>query len=256
MASKLKIICNTVWGLAVQVRVTDDVDNTPIDTDPYQNIVGGPPHLKYTQILGGANDDRRYVYINKSGNLTYDTVVVTNAARYNGYGVQLTDWTTYTAARNVVYNASPFAETLCGAHSRDWVKEIGSTRSSMQAVGIIVGGAFTKIMSQFYAGTAFTLNYNPEVTITPYWGSVTLYRQRYLVQERMDLFIQAMSRTELSTLKSLYRIAEEPFFIYDSDGLRIDTKLWHCVLGSLEASPIFDDKHDVKMTVYRLRPVD
>jgi len=252
----LQLIANTTWGQAVQVRVTDGGDALTADTEPAQNIVGGPSHLSFTQ---SGTAERRWVYINKAGALSFDTVIVTNMNRHNTHGVQIRSWNPYPATPTTHYTSNNFAEVLVGINSTDWIYQLAA-QSSKQGAGLVLyagaGGAYSAKVNQVYFGTAFTFNRNPSpIVINPVWQSVVRNRQRYLVQDRVSFSVINMTRAELDSLQKIYRIEEEPFFLYDADGIRLSGKLWHCVLGSMQASPTFDNLYDVQFIVFRLRPV-
>ena len=249
----LKLIVNSVWQNCPQVKVTDLSDAATADTDNPANFVGGPRHIRYAQSGTG---DRRFVYVNKAGGLTCDTLVIADASSFVGHGVQVHSWATYTGATTVAFSASAFAETLYGPNGSDWVASLG-TISSKQAFGVDIfagtGGAFSKVVNKIFFGTAYTFNYNYDLQISPNWSRVLLRRQSYLTEYQATLSVEGLSKTELDSFQALYNLLEEPFFLWDSDGTRLSQRLWYVITLELRISPRFDDLYDVSFVLYRLR---
>lgn len=255
----IQLLVNSVWGDAAQLRVTDSSDVETSDGAGVQNITSGPRHLEWTQ---DGTAERRLVYVEKGGTLTYDTVVVTRADRYETHGVQIADYATYTGSATTRFTSTNFAETLIGEDSLDYVLEIGSTISSKQAVSLTLssgtGGAYSKTVNKFYACSSLELNNVKSAAVRPEKRatSVIIDRRAYQVSKGVRLQFEMVTDSQLNSLDTLYRLREEPFFIYDSSGLWLQEKLLHVVLSGAPVVKSFNDLHEVELNLKTLRRYD
>lgn len=249
----LKVLVNTAWQQAAALFVTDLADAATTDSAQLSNVVGGPLHLAWTQ---SSNTDRRIVYVNKSGGITVDYLVMVNAAAYNGHGVDVRSWATYTGASTAISTSSNFAGTLIGEKTKDYVLSLGA-QSNKQAVGVDIyagsGGNYTKTVNKIFFASAFTLNYPVDLAQVSAWGSTVIKRQAYHYSEALTLQIEPMTKAEWQSLQGLYRIKEEPFFLYDPEATRLMDGLWYVVTQSLTAEPLYNDHYRVTWNLLRLR---
>lgn len=249
----LKVLVNTAWQQAAALFITDLADAATTDSAQSANIIGGPLHLSWTQ---SGTTDRRLVYVNKSGGITVDHMVMVNAAGNNGHGVDVRSWATYTGASTAISTTTNFAASLIGEKSKDYVLALG-TQSNKQAVGIDLyggtGGAYAKTVNKIFFASAFTLSYPMQLATSAAWGSIVIQRQNYHYSEALSLLIEPMTKAEWQSLKGLHKITSEPFFLYDPEATRLLDGLWYCVTQQLTAEPLYDDYYRVNWTVLRLR---
>lgn len=249
----LKVLVNTAWQQAAALFVTDLADAATSDSAQLANVVGGPLHLAWAQT---GTSDRRIVYVNKSGGITVDYLVMVNAAPYLGHGVDVRSWATYTGASTAISSSATFAGTLIGEKTKDYVLSLGA-QSNKQAVGVDLyagtGGNYAKTVNKIFFGQAFSLTYPNEIVQQAAWGVTTIKRQAYHFSEALSIKLEPLTKAEWSSLQGLYRIKEEPFFLYDPEATRLLDGLWYCVTQSLNAEPLGNDYYRVNWTVLRLR---
>lgn len=253
----IKIIVNDVWKLAAQLAVTDSSNNLTTDVDGLYAVTGGPRHLYWKQ---SGTAERRIYYANTAGNIACDTLVMTRADLHVGHQIQILSSTAFLSTTSTEYDSGTnFNPTLVGKRSQDWVKE-GLSISGKEAVAVRfmdgTAGAYQKEVHQLYFGTALTLSALRRVTTRPTekdFRFLTKENQSYRVSESGTLEFEAVDSDTLTSLQALWRLREEPFFIYDDDGYWLDGKLWHCVLREPAISKAFDDFHNLQLDVLRLQ---
>lgn len=249
----LQVLVNTAWQQAAALFVTDLADVATTDSSGAVNVVGGPLHLNWTQT---GTSDRRIVYVNKSGGISVNYLVMVNAAAYNGHGVDVKSWSTYTGAATTISSTANFAGTLIGEKTKDYVLSLG-TQASKQAVGVDLyggtGGNYTKTVNKIFFAQAFALTYPNEIAQSSAYGVTTIKRQAYHYSEALSIKLEPMTKAEWQSLQGLYRIKEEPFFLYDPEATRLLDGLWYVVTQSLNAEPLGNDYYRVNWTMLRLR---
>lgn len=251
----LSVLVNNAWQQAAQFKVTDLSDVATSDTDASDNVVRGARHLGYAQIGTGA---RRFAYVNKAGGMSADTMVLIDAIKHATHSINVKSWTAFPGTSSSHFSSTNWAPTLIGPNSRDVLMSIGA-QSAKHGFGIELdsgtGGAYTKLVTKLFFGTLMPLNYNPQQSFesAPFWGTVVVRRQSYLVEYAATLAFEHLTSVEFDAWQSLYKLLEEPFFLYDPDGTRLPEKLWHVVLPEFTATPLFNNLWNLQLTFYRLR---
>jgi hypothetical protein len=253
----LKILTNQVWRDACQVLVTDTSDVATAEQDAILSITGGPRHLPWEET--SATADRRFVYINKNGGLSADTMVITRADRHQNHDLSAFSWTSYPATKDAeIFGDATFSATLVGLQSQDFVYEF-TERTNKQAFGVDFSagteGAYQKFVHQIYFCSALTLSYPDGFDYQPLSGvaAYLLRRQMYRVQHHGSLRFNHITRAEVTALEQLYAAQDEPLFVYDSSGYWLRDKLWHCILGQPTKQALGDDHFVATLDLFRLR---
>jgi hypothetical protein len=249
------LLANTVWGSASQLLVTDTSNAATTDQAGIYTVTGTSRHLSWQS---GATADRRIVYINKAGTLSCTHMVLTRADRHNTHQVIIRSYSTYSSSTTAEYtSAASFAETLVGAGSTDWVKAI--TISSKQALGIDLlagtGGLYTKYVHSLYFCNALTFDYPESVQLAPLpmWTRVPIKHQSYLVNEQQTYVFNSLTRAEVLAFDQIYRLRENPVFLYDSAGTLIPDKLVHGLIVDRTIVRQFHDLYAIQVQFVTLR---
>lgn len=252
----MKIIANTVWENAVQVTPTDSTPAVTTDKAGVLCVTGGPRHLSWTQ---SGTAERSIWYANTAGNLSCDSVVITRAEKHVGHQIQILSSDDFLTTTATEYDSgSDFDPTLVGKNSRDWVKtDLDISDAEGIAVRLMDGdaGSYTRTLHQVYFGTALDLEDLKQVQTAPLRRKTrhnTEEGQTYVVTERATLRFEGVTSTNIDTFETLYRLREEPVFLYDEDGYWLDDNLWHCVIESNPIEKTFDDHHSLELRVLRL----
>jgi len=242
----LKIIPNTVWSQAVQLKVTDTSNSATTDGDKLANVTTGGRQLSWTQ---SGTAGRRIVYVNKDGAIDYDTFIVTDADNHNTHKVEIVEWTTYTSTAADEFSSTNFAETLVGRNSTDWIYERSTEATNLQALGLELddgtGGAYAKTVGKIYAGTAIEYTYGFSLERKRFYKFRINEKgnQAYAVIESVKLTFNNFSDTLFDSLDNLYRNTTDPIFVYDTTGNEITEKLLHCLIV---AKPVVHDFNDIR----------
>lgn len=254
----IKLLTNTVFRDAVSV-VNGDTSTTINTLGDGINLVSGGRHLSW---LTDNADGRRISYVNRGGGLAADMCVVVGADRALTHTLTISYHNTYdgtysggSGATNI-FTSTNFAETLVGYGSQDFVYEFAAL-SNKQAFSVVnaagTGGAYTEQLTKFYIGSSFSLTYPKEVTFNPFWASVRVDEQHYLCEERAYFSFQNLTKAEIETFEGLYKVTEEPCFLYDSGGTWIPEKLYHGIVQDVIVQPQFNDFFELRFAMYQLR---
>lgn len=256
----LKILVNTVWKNAVELRVTDSSHAETSDGSGKLILAGGPPHLKWTQ---SGTAERRFYYINKSATLEADAFVMWRADRHLTHSLTVLSYSDFTTtADSNIFSSSNFAETLVGANADAWVYEF-SARSTKEAFGFRLtdgtGGAYVKSLGQCYFCSAFTVNYPVSMEVKPLGirDSVKKGKNFYRVSEQIGIELEGLTDAETVTLEDILtdndgRTIEEPFYLYDSGAAWLTDKLVPVILGDRPIKKEFNDLYSLQLQLYRL----
>jgi hypothetical protein len=252
----IKLVVNSAWRDAIRILVTDNSDVASSDGDKITNVTTGPRHLEWTQ---SGTSARRIVYHNGDGGIDYDTFIVTRADRLNTHSVKIIEWTAYTATSSNEFSTTTFAETLVGAQSTDWVYEPASAVTGLEALGLETdagtGGAFTATLNKVYAGTSIELE-NPVSAGTQPVDRTTrivLDTKSYQVDELLTLTFKHVTSAQVESIRNLYQIHTEPFFVYDQEDNWVPYKLYHCVFAGAPVTQVFDDLYNMTLNLARVR---
>jgi hypothetical protein len=243
----IELITNTVWKDSALVLPTDSSNAATSDTANIENITRGPRHLEWAQ-TGTAV--RRLVYENKRGNLGANRCVITRADRYSS-GYTIRKYSTYSGSATTIEDAAS-APTCIGQNSQDYVASF-TAAASQQAFSVEFKGSGAKIVNKIYFGTALAFAEPQSPTISPYWDRYSNGSKTYLCSEVMNIQFKDEPATTATSLEAQFLLKEEPCFLYDSAGTILADKLWHCIVSNLQVTPMFNDKYQVDLQVYRLR---
>ena len=241
----IEILPNSAWGNAARVLATNTSDVALADQVGIENVTGGPRYLSYA---GAGTGNLRVVYVNKSGGIQYDRVVIAKASNHLGHFVRLRDWLTYPSTTAPAFTDDPFNEPLVGPRGEDFVYSAGLS-ASLQAVGLELdsgaGGSYSKVVHQVFFSTAFTLSDVRGVTRTrlPKFSRYAIKRKSYQVREEVQIVAIGLTRAQAQAFQQLYRLREEPLYIYDSQGIQIREKLLYGLVQSYQVGVPFHDLH-------------
>lgn len=251
----LRVLTNTIWQDAASLIVTDTSYALTTDASGLEHVTAGQRWHKWTQ---SGTADRYISYVNKNGGLGCSHVVLTRADLHVGHQVQLISHSSYSGTATTEYNSgSSWAPTLIGRTSQDHVWTLACSSKQAMTLGLLAGtaGSYAKSVHQIYFSDALTLTYPQGVTRSQlrFPTTYTHKREAYLVDEQWDFSAVGLTRAEVETLQSLYRLQAAPCFIYDADGTLIPFKLLHGLMSNFQIVAYFDDGYAVQMTVLALR---
>lgn len=245
----IEIIANDAARDCARVIATNGVDSAFASQSGIQNVTGGPRHLYYT---GAGSNTLRVVYNNASGALAANRCVLVRADRHETHAVGVYRWATYTGSPTVLDSTSNFSETLVGPLETDWVVEFDATTG--QAFGVEFdsgsGGSYSKVVQQIYFGTAFTFDKVEQVarTILPKFSRHSVKRQSYQVREEFNFVATNLTRSQVSSFQAIYRLKDEPLFLYDSQGIQIVDHLLHGFVTDYSVNTDYDNLHTVSLS--------
>lgn len=249
-----QLLVNSINDQAAVARVTDSSDVEVAAEQPNISVItGGPRHLQLAQSGTAA---RRYVYINKTTAMSFDSLVMVRADRHVGHSVAFRWWSNYTSTSTDISTSSNWAPTLVGPLSQDYIVT-GLSVSTAQAAGVVLdsgsGGAYTKKLAQLFFANSFSFPQPPAVRRSVVFGPIVIGRQHYLIDERITFSWPLLTRAQVNTLQQLPRLLSEPCFIYDSSGRFIPEKLLHIMITKLSVVAEYNDLHRVEMECFLLR---
>lgn len=252
----LLLLANTVYANTAQLVVTDTSDVATTDQSGIYTVTGASRQIAWTS---NATSDRRISYVNKAGNLSATHAVLTRADKHNGHTIQIHSFETYASSSTLQYNSgSSFSETLIGPLGQDYVRSLGSL-SSKQGFSISflagTGGNYTKVLHSVYFCSAFTFSYPSLVQIQPLPRNsrYTVKHESFLVDQSIMLYAERLTMAEATQLEQLYKIKENPLFLYDADETLIRDGLAHCIVSEYRIRRLVDDFCTVEMNLLRLK---
>jgi len=251
----LLLLANTVYANTAQLLASDTSNVATSDQAGLYTITGTQRQLAWTS---GATADRRLAYINKLGNLSCTHVVLSRADKHLNHTIQIHSFETYTGSSTLQYNSgSAFAETLIGPLGQDWVKALTMSNKEALAMSFIAGtgGNYTKVVHSLYFCNAITFSYPGSVIKQPLpFGARHLVKhQGYLYDEQQIYRASDLTRAELTAFEQVYRLRENPVFLYDSVGGLIPDKLAHGMISNYVVNKRFHDVYDLEIAFLALR---
>lgn len=251
----LRLCTNNAFEDCSNILVSDTSHSLTTDTDGIWSVASGPRHLCWTQ---SGTAGRILAYVNKSGNLAWDTFIMTRADRHSGHEFRLRSYATYSSSSTDHISSSNWAPTLVGARSQDFVTTAYSG-SSLQALGIYLsdgtGGAYAKSVYPFYFCSSFSFPQTRDIAVTfqNLWLDGIVNRHLYRFEERVTLVVNKLTRANVQSLQALPKLLTEPCFLYDDSGYLLSDYLWHGLITRLNISQPQDDFHTVTLEFSRLR---
>lgn len=245
----IELIANDVARDCARVIATNGVDAEFADQSGIENITGGPRHLYFT---GGGTNTLRCVYNDAAGGLAANRCVIVRADRHETHAVGVYAWPNYGASPTVLDSTSDFNETLVGPLETDWVVEFDATTA--EAFGVEfdsgTGGSYSKVVQQIYFGTAFEFSYVEQVVrnVLPKHSRHVVRRQSYQVREEFNFVATNLTRSDVNSLQQMYRLKDEPLFLYDSQGIQIVDKLLHGFVTEVSVRTEYDNLHTVSIS--------
>lgn len=249
-----QLLVNSIWDQSAVARVTDGSDAEVAAEQPNVSVItGGPRHLTLTQSGTAA---RRYVYINKTTPMSFDSLVMARADRHVGHSVAFRWWSNYTSTSTDLVTSTNWAPTLVGPRAQDYILT-GLSVATAQAAGVVLdsgsGGAYTKKLSQLFFCNSFSFPQAPTVRTISAFGPIVIGRQHYLVNEQLQIVWPQLTRAQVNTIQALPRVLTEPCFLYDSTGRFLIDKLLHVMITRLSVVAEFNDLHRLTMECFALR---
>lgn len=241
------LLPNSVWGNAARVVATSTSDVELADQAGIESVTGGGRYLYYT---GAGSGNLRVTYVNKAGGLACDHCVIVNAASHLGHFVRLRSWTNYPSVSSSFFTEDPFAQPLVGPKGKDFVYQFNAL-SGLQAVALELdsgaGGSYSKIVQQVYFSTGYTFQNIDQLRrkVLKKGEPYSVRRRSYQVSEEVNFIASAVSRAELQAFERLYKLKDEPLFLYESAGVRILDKLLHGFVKDFKTVAVADDLHTV-----------
>lgn len=251
----LQLLVNSVFANTAQLKVTDTSNADTTDQAGIYTITGASRQLAWTS---NATADRRLVYINKAGTLSCTHVVLTRADKHLNHTLNIHSFETYSSSATLQYNSgAAFADTLIGPLGQDWVR--AQTMTSKQGLSLSflagTGGNYTKVVHSLYFCTAFALNYPGPVTAKPQrlGERHQVKHNSFLIDERRIYTAENLTKAEITQFEQLYKLKENPVFLYDADGTVIPDKLAHGMIGDYVISKQFNDLLTIEFAFSTLR---
>lgn len=230
----IKFIVNEAERDRVKLGTTTAAPADVDDRDKILNITGGARHLEWTQ---GDSTTRELSYIAKwNTGLSANTVVLARADRHLGHDLTIKAYSAYPSTPVTVGSETTLATgDLVGFDTQDYILEF-TQKNAQQAFAVEfgngAGGAYTRIVNSLFFGNAFEFDNVESITRRPVPKRVPLEvgRNSYYVQEQCSIVFSAVSEDKLQDFEELYRVYDEPCFIYDSLGSFISEKLLHVIV--------------------------
>ena len=242
----MKLIWNGAWFDCAQLLVTDASD--AVTTDGNQNFTRGPRHLEWTQ---SGTAVRRLVYVEKGGTLAGDTAVITRADRLTA-GYTLRKYSAYPGSPTTIESSAGVPSPLVGASSQDYVTSFAAVTSG-QAFSLEILGSAQKTLNKFYVGTAIEFLYPQGPSFAPQYQDFQRGKKVWQVDEVMSIEFQSVTKAQLATLEYVWRIHDEPVFLWDAAKTLIMSGLWHAIITQVRKVQTADDMYSVTVEAARLR---
>lgn len=251
----LKILTNTVWGQAAELRYLDNTTKLNSTVDQY-NVTAGALHLDYN--LVASTTQLNVDYINKDAILDYDTVVIARADLLAGFDVKIIGYTSYTASSFNHLSTGVFAETLYGIDSDIYVRDttadgIGDEGLRLQVVAAPVPANYK--INKFYGCKSVTIDnaMGLQRELLPRGSKIVLCGEVYEVEERYSITLPWLDDSTIQQINNLYKIKEGLFFIWDTTGAYINERIIPCILAGSVVVKVFNDLHIQTLEVFRVR---
>lgn len=249
----LKILTNTVWGQAAELRYSNNTTKLDSTVDQY-NITAGPLHLDYNLVEFASlfNID----YINKDAIFDYDTIVLTRADHVAGKTVKFVGYNTYTASSFFHLNSGSFGETLYGVDSDIYVRDTTADGIGEEGLRMVIGDADAgHKVSKFYGCKSVTIDnaMGLQRELLPRGTKVVLGGEVYEVEERYSITLPWLDDDTIQHINNLYKIKEGLFFIWDTTGAYINERIIPCILAGSVVVKVFNDLHIQTLEVFRVR---
>lgn len=230
----IKFIVNEAERDRVLLGVTTAAPADVDDRDKIINITGGGRHLEWTQ---ADSTTRELAYIAKwNTGLSANCVVLARADRHLGHDLAIKAYSAYPSTPTTVGSETTLAVGDCvGIDSQDYILEF-TQQNAQQAFAVEfangAGGAYTRIVNKLFFGNVFEFDNVESITRKPVpkRNPLDVGRNTYYVQEQCSMVFSAVSEDKLQDFEELYRLYEEPCFIYDSLGSFITEKLLHIIV--------------------------
>ena len=249
------LLTNTAFQQCSRLIITDS-SNVDLEAEDALSVSGGHMHLEYTQ---SGTAEERIIYDEGATGLSYDTVVAARADRYNTHGVDVREYTTYPGASSDEFTTTTFAETLVGYNSDIWVYERSTQATSLDAIGLILdngtGGAYTKTVNKVVFANKLSFPNVQSFIRTPLRRDTIIERdgQPYQCDNQLIIQFKQVSDADLESFDKLFRVKEEPFFIYDSGGDWLTDKCWPVIMNGFSATHPYPDDNILTITVSKLK---
>lgn len=254
----LKIITNTVWRDSAVIW--EETSGTYETVDKLINVTGGQRYLQCnnTGIATGASTFDIY-YVNKSGGLDADTVILTHANEHATHGVTINSYATFGGGATSILSDSNFAGANAG---NDYILEF-TEKTNQQALEVQfssgTGGSYIPIVTGVILGSSTSLScIEPNVEFMPEARKIKLCKSYYEVTDKITFTATNLTKAEIDELENQYNLNEEPFFIYDDEAAILDDSLWHVVMPEKIVIQEWTDRngdsgYSVQFKCYRLR---
>ncbi len=252
----LKILTNSVWSQSAVIKVTDTSNADTTEQTGIETLIGGLPHLYWTS---SDTTEKRIVYLNKNSGISSTHFILKRADKHLGHKINLYKSSSYSSSiSSVVSSSDPIvAGDLIGTNDDSLVLECASTNVEALIAEFKsgTGGTYTKYIHQCFFSTAFDLEYtNSYKTLSlPFPSVITKSNKTYLVNKQISISVNKLTRTQINSFYALYKINQEPFFLYDSTGNFLRKKLIHCIANKFAVSQATDDHYILNLDLYELR---